>query len=43
MVHEAFLGFPPVVLAIDAGKELVTALLVGAILGVWPKKLAVKD
>jgi hypothetical protein len=43
LVHEAFLGFPPVVLAIDAGKEPVAALLVGAILGAWPKRLLLKD
>ena len=38
LVHEAFLGFPPVVLAIDAGKEVVTAFLVGVILGLWPRR-----
>jgi hypothetical protein len=38
LVHEAFLGFPPSVLAIDAGKEVVTAFLVGVILGLWPRR-----
>jgi hypothetical protein len=38
LVHEAFLGFPPVVLVIDAGKEVVTAFLVGVILGLWPRR-----
>lgn len=38
LIHEAFLGFSPIVLAIDGGKELATAFLVGAILGAWPRK-----
>lgn len=40
LVHEAFLGYPDIVLAIDGAKELVGALLAGAILGVWPRKTA---
>jgi hypothetical protein len=40
IVHEAFLGYPAVVLAIDGAKEIVTALMVGLILGAWPRKLA---
>lgn len=40
LVHEAFLGFPDVVLAIDGAKELVGALIAGAILGAWPRKVA---
>jgi hypothetical protein len=35
VVHESFLGYPPTVLAIDAGKEVVGAFLVGVILGGW--------
>jgi hypothetical protein len=35
LVHEAFLGYPATVLAIDGGKELITAVLAGAILGAW--------
>lgn len=38
LVHEAFLGFPAQVLMIDGGKEIVTALVVGAIVGAWPRK-----
>ena len=38
LVHEAFLGFPPMVLAIDGSKEIVGALIVGAILGAWPRR-----
>src|SRR5262245_20838554 len=40
VVHEAFLGHPDIVLAIDGAKEIVTALVAGAILGAWPKKSA---
>jgi hypothetical protein len=40
LVHEAFLGHPDAILAIDGAKELVCAVLVGAILGAWPKKAA---
>lgn len=35
LMHEAFLGYPPLVLMIDSTKEIVGALLVGAILGAW--------
>lgn len=35
LMHEAFLGYPPLVLVIDSTKEIVGALLVGAILGIW--------
>ena len=38
VVHEAFLGHPDVILAIDGAKELLCALLAGAILGAWPRK-----
>lgn len=38
LVHEAFLGYPDIVLAIDGAKEIVGALLTGAILGAWPRK-----
>jgi Protein of unknown function (DUF1761) len=37
IVHEAFLGFPAAVLVIDGGKEIITSLLVGVILGAWPR------
>ena len=40
LVHEAFLGFPDAVLAIDGAKELAGALITGAILGAWPRKTA---
>jgi hypothetical protein len=43
VVHEAFLGHPALILGIDGAKEVVTALLVGAILGAWPKRLLLKD
>ena len=38
LVHEAFLGYPPLVLAIDATKELVGAILTGAIVAAWPRR-----
>lgn len=38
LVHEAFLGYPPTVLAIDAGKEIVGCFIVGVILGAWPHR-----
>jgi Protein of unknown function (DUF1761) len=38
LVHEAFLGYPPTVLAIDAGKEIVGCFIVGVILGAWPRR-----
>ena len=38
LVHEAFLGYPDAVLAIDGAKELVAALVTGAIIGAWPRK-----
>lgn len=38
LMHEAFLGYPPAVLAIDASKEVVGAIIVGAILGAWPRR-----
>ena len=38
LVHEAFLGYPPTVLAIDAGKEVVGCFIVGVILGAWPRR-----
>lgn len=38
LMHEAFLGYPPVVLAIDGAKEVVGAIIVGAILGAWPRR-----
>ena len=38
LVHEAFLGYPDVVLAIDGAKELVGAIIAGAILGAWPRQ-----
>jgi hypothetical protein len=38
LVHEAFLGYPPTVLAIDAGKEIVGCFIVGMILGAWPHR-----
>ena len=38
LVHEAFLGYPPLVLAIDASKEVAGAIIVGAILGAWPRR-----
>ena len=38
LVHEAFLGYPPTVLAIDAGKEIVGCFIVGLILGAWPHR-----
>jgi hypothetical protein len=37
LVHEAFLGYPATVLAIDAGKEIVGCFIVGVILGAWPR------
>lgn len=38
LVHEAFLGYPPTVLAIDAGREIVGSFIVGVILGTWPHR-----
>ena len=38
LVHEAFLGYPPTVLAIDAGREIVGCFIVGVILGAWPRR-----
>src|SRR5262245_18707578 len=40
LVHEAFLGHPDDILAIDGAKALMAAILVGAILGARPKKTA---
>lgn len=36
VLHEAFLGHPGIVMAIDGGNELAGGLLAGAILGAWP-------
>ena len=38
LVHEAFLGYPPTVLAIDGGKEVVGCFIVGLLLGAWPQR-----
>jgi hypothetical protein len=40
LVHEAFLGYPDAVLAIDGARELVGALVTGAIIGAWPRRTA---
>ena len=40
LVHEAFLGYPPLVLAIDASKEIVGGIIVGAIVAAWPRRNA---
>jgi ABC-type antimicrobial peptide transport system permease subunit len=40
LVHEAFLGYPPLVLAIDASKEIVGGIIVGGIVAAWPRRNA---
>jgi hypothetical protein len=40
VVHEAFIGLPGLVLAIDGTKEILSAMIVGAILGGWPRRAA---
>ena len=34
------LGYPPLVLAIDASKEIVGCIIVGAIVAAWPRRNA---
>ena len=38
LVHAAFHGYPGLGMAIDASKELVGAIIAGAILGAWPRR-----